>query len=114
MKTNRQQFAKQLGITIASYRQQIGLTQEQIAEKLEMGNEAISRIERGVVMPTLARLIELADIFDCQLADLLGKNSGRTKDEADYLHQLLKERTMEERQMIVEVIEKMVALLEKR
>ncbi|WP_330220790.1 helix-turn-helix domain-containing protein [Pseudomonas frederiksbergensis] len=33
------------------------------AERLGVGNEAVSPIERGIVMPGIERLVELASIF---------------------------------------------------
>jgi len=41
----------------AKQRLESGLTQEQVAEMLGTGNEAVSRMERGPVMPTVARLV---------------------------------------------------------
>lgn len=52
MDDNRQKrIALALGASIAKMRAQNNLTQEQVAEKLGVGNEVISRIERGAVMP---------------------------------------------------------------
>ncbi|WP_163571098.1 helix-turn-helix domain-containing protein, partial [Klebsiella pneumoniae] len=56
-------LADMVGRAIARNRIASNLTQEQVAERLGIGNEAVSRMERGVVMPTVARLAELADIF---------------------------------------------------
>jgi DNA-binding XRE family transcriptional regulator len=58
-------LAVSVGKAIAARRQDAGLTQEQVAEQLKIGNEAVSRMERGLVMPTVARLLELADLFNC-------------------------------------------------
>ena len=65
------QLARTIGKAIARYRQQAGLTQDEVAERLEIGGEAVSRMERGIVIPTVARLVELADMFQCEAADLL-------------------------------------------
>ncbi|MBV7515889.1 helix-turn-helix domain-containing protein, partial [Pseudomonas sp. PDM25] len=53
-----------VGRAIAKQRSRRGLTQEEVAERLGVGNEAVSRIERGIVMPNIERLLELAGIFD--------------------------------------------------
>jgi DNA-binding XRE family transcriptional regulator len=59
-KTKVDALALSVGKAIAARRQDAGLTQEQVAEQLKIGNEAVSRMERGLVMPTVARLLELA------------------------------------------------------
>jgi transcriptional regulator with XRE-family HTH domain len=59
-KTKVDALALSVGKAIAARRQEAGLTQEQVAEQLKIGNEAVSRMERGLVMPTVARLLELA------------------------------------------------------
>ena len=82
-------LTRTVGRAIARHRQRAGLTQEQVAERLGIGNEAVSRIERGVVMPTVARLVELAGIFGCDVADLLTETSHRSDDQAQYLSRLL-------------------------
>ncbi|MCK3654820.1 transcriptional regulator [Pasteurellaceae bacterium Macca] len=104
-------IGKQIGQTIAFYRQRMGLTQEELAEKLEIGNEAISRIERGVVIPSVPRLVEFADIFHCNTADLLVKSSSRHQDQAEYLLFLLNKVKESDRVLILEVVEKLVSHL---
>lgn len=47
---------------IAKHRLESGMTHEQVAEMLGVGNEAVSRMDRGLVMRTVARLVELAEI----------------------------------------------------
>ena len=71
MNINHEEINRRIGRAIAQYRQQSGLTQEQVAEKLQIGNEAVSRMERGLIMPNVVRLLELAEIFDCTAAELL-------------------------------------------
>ncbi len=46
-------------------------------------------MERGLVMPTVARLVELAELFECNAADLLTEASSRTSDQAKHVGQLL-------------------------
>lgn len=48
-----------------------GLTQEQIAEKLEMSPNAYGDIERGENDPKLSKLQKIAEIFEMSLADLV-------------------------------------------
>jgi transcriptional regulator with XRE-family HTH domain len=91
-----------------------GLTQEQVAEQLGIGNEAVSRIERGLVMLNVARLMELADIFDCDIADLLTEVSSSSSDQAKHLARLLSGVASRDREMIVEIVERLTARFARR
>ena len=104
-------LTRTVGRAIARHRQRAGLTQEQVAEQLGIGNEAVSRIERGVVMPTVARLVELAGIFGCDVADLLTETSHRSDDQAQYLSRLLAGLAATDRQLLLGVIETLVQRL---
>lgn len=78
-------LARRLGKALADARRRSALTQPQVAERLGIGNEAISRIERGLIMPTVARLIEFAEIYDCNVSELLVRSSDRPRDESTAL-----------------------------
>ena len=51
------------------------LTQEQLADKLEISAKHVSSVERGVARLSLEKMIQLCAILDCSLDYLvLGKN----------------------------------------
>ncbi|QRQ83319.1 helix-turn-helix transcriptional regulator [Paralysiella testudinis] len=102
-----------IGKTIAQYRQDKGLTQDQLAEKLNIGYEAVSRLERGVVMPTVARLVELAEIFECEAADLLMQSSNRAGDQAAYIHEMLSGLAESDRSLILSMVQQLTRHLKK-
>ena len=97
-----------MGLTIAKYRQQSGLTQNEVAEKLNIGYEAVSRMERGIVMPTVERLVELAEIFDCEAADLLTQSSNRIEDQSAQIKSLLSDLGEQDRLLLLDIITKLV------
>ncbi|KAI3597535.1 hypothetical protein D8I24_6635 (plasmid) [Cupriavidus necator H850] len=103
-----------VGHAIARHRIAANLTQEQVAERLGIGNEAVSRMERGVVMPTIARLAELADIFQCDTSELLTGASTRSSDQANHLARLLTKVSSPDRAMIVAMVETLTARLARR
>ncbi len=100
--------AKSIGFTIAKHRQARKLTQEYVAEKLNIGYEAVSRMERGIVIPTVERLIQLAEIFECQVSDLLTESSSRPTDQALHINNLLSKLNETDRILVVELVEKFV------
>ncbi|MBB4868274.1 transcriptional regulator with XRE-family HTH domain [Pseudomonas nitritireducens] len=105
--TDQKAVAESIGRAIARQRVRCEMTQEQVAEQLGVGNEAVSRIERGVVMPTVLRLLELAAIFDCEAAELLSEASLRTTDQASRLAQLLSGLKDHDRQLVVGIVEQL-------
>jgi transcriptional regulator with XRE-family HTH domain len=107
-------FTLQVAESIKRCRDKASLTQDDVAEKLDIGLEAVSRIERGITIPTITRLAELADIFNCTLEDIIGNSSPRTQDQADYIAKLLTTLPTEDRQMVVEVVEKVCDRLKDR
>ena len=114
METDLEQLAVMIGRAIAKHRADSGCTQEQVAEQLGIGNEAVSRMERGLVMPTVARLVELAEIFGCDAADLLTEASSRTSDQGKYVGQILAKLSGNDRTMVVEIVERLATRLARR
>ena len=52
-----------LGNQIAYLRKQMGLTQEGLAQKLEVTNQAVSKWESDACCPDILLLPKLADVF---------------------------------------------------
>ena len=105
MDENRQtRIATALGASIAKTRAARNLTQEQVAEKLGIGNEAISRIERGVVLPPLIRLFEFAEVFDCRVDELLLEASDRSSDQAAVIAQQLGRLATTDRALVLNLM----------
>lgn len=77
-----------IGKRIKSSRLEAGITQEELANKLNVSIAYVSRIERGGTTINLKRLIEIADILKVTPAFLL---SGSTITSKDYLRQDLSE-----------------------
>lgn len=110
-KSESKELANAVGQAIAKQRNRKGMTQEAVAEALNIGMEAVSRIERGIVMPTIARLIELATIFGCEAADLLTESSRRPEDQVSRMASLLTDLNSADRQLVVELLERLVERL---
>ena len=58
---------------IRRYRKLLGLTQEELADKLGMTQAAISRFETGDRKPDVDDLIAIARFFGCKVDDLIDK-----------------------------------------
>lgn len=69
MTMNRDKLKSAVADNIAFYRKKSGLTQQQLAEKLNYSDKAVSKWERGDGMPDLMVLNDMADIFGITLND---------------------------------------------
>ena len=65
----------ELGKKIKQLRFKAGLTQEQLAGKLGIGAQAVSKWENAVAMPDIATLPLLAEIFGISIDDLFDLTS---------------------------------------
>ena len=65
----------ELGKKIKQLRFKAGLTQEQLAEKLNIGAQSVSKWENAVSMPDIASLPLLAEIFGVSVDDLFDLTS---------------------------------------
>ena len=72
----------ELANRLAELRKQKGLSQEELADKLQVSRQAISKWERGEASPDTDNLIELAKIYGISLDELVGLSSPKeeTKD----------------------------------
>jgi transcriptional regulator with XRE-family HTH domain len=113
-KADQKRLADSIGRAIAKQRVRSQLTQEEVAERLGVGNEAVSRIERGRVIPNIVRLIELAEIFNCEAAELLGQASFHIDDQSRRVKHLLAPLNPNDRQLIIDLVESLSTRLQKR
>ena len=62
-----------LGNTISKYRKTLGITQEALAQQLEVTNQAVSKWEGDQCCPDVMLLPRLADIFGITIDELFGR-----------------------------------------
>jgi transcriptional regulator with XRE-family HTH domain len=105
---------KTIGQSIARARQDADLTQEAVAERLGIGPEAISRLERGVGSVTAERLVVLAEMFGCRSDQLLLAASQRPEDQAGALWSMLEGLSAEDRDFILTHVDQLVAHLRRK
>lgn len=60
---------------IRQLRESLDMTQEQMAEKLHLTKNGYAKIERGETALTVARLEQIAGIFDIDMSELLKEKS---------------------------------------
>lgn len=101
---------KRIGKRIKERREQLGLTQEQLAEKLGLATHYISTVERGTTFPRCEKLILLlngletsADAIFCDVLD------HSVSYKASVLSEQIAELPAEEQKRIMNMVEMMVA-----
>ena len=66
------QLAAVIGGAARQAREALGLTQDQVAERLDVSVEFYSRIERGVTLPSLQTFVRLVEVLQADSNTLLG------------------------------------------
>jgi putative transcriptional regulator len=57
---------------LKEYRENVGLSQEKIAELVAVTRQTIISIEKGRYVPSLELALKFAKLFDCRVEDLFG------------------------------------------
>ena len=73
MAVSEQKLRENFARNLAYYRKALGLTQGELAEKLNYSDKSISKWERGDGLPDLAVTASLAEIFGLTVNDLLAE-----------------------------------------
>jgi len=62
-----------LGLRIAALRKSRGWSQAELAERLRISTQAVSKWERGLGYPDVAMLVPIADLLCVSLDELFGR-----------------------------------------
>lgn len=69
------ELAFRLGRNLAHARRQAGLTQEQLAERIQVEITTVSRYETGTTLPSLVTLEAMAAVLHVTIANLLAEEA---------------------------------------
>ena len=98
---------KKIGLFLRKLRTEKGLTQEQLAEKLNVSGRTVSRWENGNNMPDLSIIVELADFYDIDIRELLNgerKSEKMNEDLKETLEAVAEYSAAEKKKMIKESV----------
>jgi ribosome-binding protein aMBF1 (putative translation factor) len=68
---DKNKFNKKFGKFIAQKRIEVGITQSELAARMDNNPQNISRLERGEISPTLFWVYNLSKALNIKLVDLL-------------------------------------------
>ena len=66
---------------LLQYRKQAGLSQEELAEKIGVSRQAVSKWERSEASPDTDNLVEISKIYGVSLDEMLGLNNAKEDEE---------------------------------
>jgi putative transcriptional regulator len=90
---------------LKNLRKQKGLSQEELAERLHVVRQTISKWEKGLSIPDANLLIRIAEIFETSVSTLLGdtveqsEDSNKVAEKLEQLNMLLAERNRRSRRI---------------
>ncbi|MFA5923647.1 MAG: helix-turn-helix transcriptional regulator [Methylococcaceae bacterium] len=96
-----------LGANIAERRKKLGWTQAELAERIGVDTETISRFERGNNLPSLQRLEKLADALTIPLYRLVAASSPRADDQSFILDEWISELTPRDREFALNTLKQL-------
>ena len=73
-------FLKGVGRALHQERKRCSLSQQQVAERIGIEPETVSRIENGVIAPSLVRLRQFSRVYGCSIESLLTRTADTLPD----------------------------------
>jgi transcriptional regulator with XRE-family HTH domain len=98
------ELANCIGRNIAARRKQLSWTQGQLAERVGVDSETISRFERGVHLPSLPTLYKLATTLMIDLGDLVSIPKLAELDDGAIFNTLTRDLTKKDREFILNIV----------
>lgn len=102
----RTDLPKRLGNRIRELRARAGLTQAQLADRVDISHEFMSRLERGLKAPSLNTVEKVADALGIAVNELFDFDA-ITMDEKEILlaglHSLLAPVSMDKLRLVIEI-----------
>jgi transcriptional regulator with XRE-family HTH domain len=109
-----QSIAAIVGGNISKRRKLLGYTQANLADKLNIGPDSLSRIEKGLVAPRFQRLAEIATALDCSIADLFLTAKEPLKVSLDTVEDILRPLPADVQEDIIYLVITIVQAMKKR
>ncbi len=105
---------KYIGKRIKQYRMLKGITQEQLAEQVDLSRNYISSIERGVSSLSIDKIVEIINALDCTADDIFTDVINKSYDvKVSKISEQLYELPKEEQERVLKVIEVLIETAKK-
>ena len=107
-------LARKLGANIAARRKARKWSQEDVAERLGVAAETISRFERGATLPSLITLQRLGSMLKAPIAELLSESSPAPDDQAAAIATWISDLPDDDREYVLDLIKTSCDYLRRR
>lgn len=85
MKNENREIDLKVGNNIRTIRNMLGMTQNQLAQLLNVSPQQVNKYEKGTDKVSIAMLLKIRDIFNCDLQLLLPENKEDAKKKTNLL-----------------------------
>jgi len=104
-KINDAKIKKIVGACLKRRREASGYTQDEISEMLGINKASYARYEQGTSEPSITRLAQIADIFQCGLDQLVIDTSVRVEEQTKRIALALENVSIYDRESIIQIVE---------
>jgi transcriptional regulator with XRE-family HTH domain len=101
------------GAIVSERRRLLGMSQELLAERVDISQESLSRMEKGLIAPRFERLQLFADALECSISDLFREQS-EASEWAATMEKMISPLSDCEQKELVAIVAKIVALTMRR
>lgn len=100
---------KKIGGFLKELRKEIGITQEQLAEKLGVSGRTVSRWENGNNMPDISLLTDIAELYDVSIPEIIDgeRKSEKMNDEVKNVAEKMSDYAGSEKEKLLKEVRKM-------
>ncbi|MDR2744644.1 MAG: helix-turn-helix domain-containing protein [Desulfovibrio sp.] len=83
-------LAEIVGKNISAQRQRYGISQKELAARLGITQDAMNRMEKGIIAPKMSRLPDLADALNCTVPFLFRDHGEESTELAEAIAAILR------------------------
>ncbi len=102
-----------IGKNIATRRKKLGLSQKELAQKLDVTDNAIIRMEKGMIAPKMGRMQEIADTLECPVVSLFITHDSTASEYALYIADRIRRFPPQTQEYLLDLINSAIKFAEK-
>lgn len=110
----RYSLASRLGAKLAARRKERGQTQSELAERVGVDTETISRFERGAALPSLLTLEKISRSLQVGVGELLAESTAQADDQAGLFSMWMAELNEADRGFVLDLVKSACSHLRER
>jgi len=100
-----------VGENISSQRKRFGISQKELAEELQISQDAMARMEKGKIAPKMGRLQDIADNLQCSVPYLFQSEHELTHARAEILADIIKPLPPKGQEAMVDFVASAVSIM---